>query len=225
MSDFDVHRHHQLGVGGEFTAHFLSLFGSQWEVPAPMRHPGANSALLGDQVEAWMSEISPGLRLHYTPHPTMDLVNLRVSFSSTGAVSTNEYRPTNVGFGVTYALPVVVALLSGRSNGLVLLENPEAHLHPKAQVKIGQLIALAAAAGIQVIFETHSDHILNGIRVAVRQGLLMASKTRLYFFSRVAAGETPSSRIISPSLNNDGRVDAWPDGFFDETERTLEQLL
>jgi predicted ATPase len=147
MSDFEVHRHRQLGTSGEYTAHFMTSFGSELLVEGSMHHQAANSNNLRDETEAWMSEISPGLRLHFTSHRSMDLVNLGVSFSSAGAVSSNEYRTANVGFGITYTLPIVVSLLSSKSGSLVLLENPEAHLHPRAQSKIGELIARAAAAG------------------------------------------------------------------------------
>ena len=225
MSDFNVHRHRQLGVGGEYAAHFLSLFGTQLNVVPCLRHQSTTSASLADQTEAWMSEISPGLRLHYTAHPSMDVVNLRISFASVGSVSTNEYRPTNVGFGVVYALPIVVALLASPSDGLVLIENPEAHLHPKAQVTMGELIARAAASGTQVIFETHSDHVLNGIRLAVRNHLLSASQLSLYYFQKSSKEGSQAARVVKPQIDEQGRIDSWPPGFFDEVERILEQLL
>ncbi|WP_180834594.1 AAA family ATPase, partial [Vibrio parahaemolyticus] len=65
-------------------------------------------------------------------------------------------------------LPIVLALLVTKPGGLVIIENPEAHLHPKGQSYLGRLIQRTAEAGVQVIIETHSDHLLNGIRVAAR---------------------------------------------------------
>jgi predicted ATPase len=225
MSDFNVHRHRQLGVGGEFAAHFLAQFGSKITVADPLHHPSTKSTLLADQAEAWMNEVSPGLRLHYTPHPAMDLVNLRISFSFSRSVASNEYRPTNVGFGVTYIFPIIVALLGAAPGALVLIENPEAHLHPRAQVKIGELIARAVASGVQVIFETHSDHVLNGVRLAVRKRFLSAEQAGVYFFQKSTTEKVKSSTVTKLSLDKDGRIDNWPDGFFDEFERVLEQLL
>ena len=65
-----------------------------------------------------------------------------------------------------------------------MLENPEAHLHPKGQRKMGELIAQCAANGIQIFLETHSDHILNGIRIAVKQKRLKGEDAKLFYFSR-----------------------------------------
>ena len=99
----------------------------------------------------------------------MDIVRMNFSFVDKNAgVTSNEYRPTSVGFGIAYVLPVLVALLSANEKYMVIIENPEAHLHPRGQVAMGELIARAAAAGVQVIVETHSDHVLNGVRLAVK---------------------------------------------------------
>lgn len=224
MSEFDVHRHRQLGTGGEYTAHFMALFGSE-PTAAAMHHPVANSPSLRDQVEAWMSEISPGLRLHFNPHRAMDLVNFGVSFAAVGIVTTNEYRSGNVGFGITYTLPIVVSLLSSRQGDLVFLENPEAHLHPRAQSKIGELIARACSAGVQVIFETHSDHVLNGIRIAIKEKILEPNQAAVLFFRKELAGDRLKSQFSSLFVDSNGRIANWPTGFFDEFEKSIERLI
>jgi predicted ATPase len=183
MSDFLVRQHRQLGTRGEYAAHFLAVFGREDIPHEALSHPNASSLQLRDQVEAWIGEVSPGTRLHFTPHTGMDLVNLEFSFVAGQQVS-NPYRTTNVGFGITYTFPVLVALLSSVSPTLLLLENPEAHLHPKGQVSIGDLMARAASCGIQVVVETHSDHVLNGIRLAVHGGKLPPDSVCLHFFER-----------------------------------------
>lgn len=225
MSEFEVHRHRQLGTSGEYTAHFMALLGSKLTVLPAMHHPNANSAILRDEVEAWMSEISPGLRLHLNTHRSMDLVNLGISFTAVKTVSTNEYRPANVGFGITYTLPIVVALLSSAKGDLVFLENPEAHLHPRAQSKIGELIARACSSGVQVIFETHSDHVLNGIRIAIKTGALKANDTIVLFFDRNKVGDRLRTRASKLFIDSNGRIADWPEGFFDEFEKSIEQLM
>jgi predicted ATPase len=153
----------------------------------------------------------------------MDLVNLRYSFV-TGDQRSNLYRATSVGFGITYVLPVLVAVLSSSPGDIVLVENPEAHLHPKGQVRLGELLARAGAAGIQVIVETHSDHILNGVRLAVHGGIKPES-VGIYYFSRTAEAGRVRSIVESPVIDRDGRLDQWPDGFFDEWDKSLERLL
>jgi predicted ATPase len=212
MSDFQVREHQQLGNMGEYTAHFLSIFRDN-EIPhVALSHPQSKSLNLLNQVEAWLGEISPGTRINIVDRPGMDLVSLQYSFGNSG-----KYRATNVGFGITYTLPVITAILAANSGALLLIENPEAHLHPKGQAKMGNLIAQAADQGVQIILETHSDHVLNGIRLAVHGGLLDPDAVRLHFFQ--------SSGVSSPRMNRKGRISEWPEGFFDEWDNSLAALL
>lgn len=221
ISDSIVRQHRQLGPRGEYTTHFLSVFGREDIPNQALQHEKAKSLMLRDQVEAWLGEVSPGTRLHFTTHPGMDIVNLRYSFQQ----DSNEYRSTNVGFGLTYILPVLVAVLSSPAGALILCENPEAHLHPKGQVLMGELLSLAASCGIQVVVETHSDHVLNGIRLAVHSGKIKRTDVHLHFFQRREKGDQIRSEVISPQIDDDGRIDLWPEGFFDEWDRSLESLL
>jgi len=178
---------------------------------------------LRDQVEAWLEEISPGTRIHIDLHKAMDLVNLEYSFV-TGKHVSNKFRSTNVGFGLTYTLPVIVALLAAGPGSLIMIENPEAHLHPKGQVRIGELMAIAASSGIQVVVESHSDHILNGIRLAVYNQKISPDKVMLHYFTRKEVDQGKTS-VVTPKIDQNGRIDRWPDGFFDVWDNCLETLL
>lgn len=223
ISDFAVRHHRQLGTSGEFTAHFLSVFGSEPLESNSVLHEAASSSTLLSQVEAWMTEVSPGLRLSLKRYSEMDLMSLNVSYVLGHQVASSEYRPTNVGFGITYALPIVVSVLAARPGSLLIIENPEAHLHPKGQVKLGELLARAAAGGVQIVIETHSDHILNGIRLAVRRGHVPPNVVALYHSRWRDAARSPTMSLID--IRPDGRLSEWPDGFFDEMEKSLDQLL
>ena len=224
-SDYFVREHQQLGVKGEYAPHFLDTFGAREIIAETLAHPTATAETnLKNQVDAWMGEISPGVRIHIDNYSEIDRIDLRYSFV-VGREESNAYRSTNVGFGITYTLPILLALLASRQDTLVLLENPEAHLHPQGQFKLGELMARAASCGIQVIVESHSDHILNGIRVAVRQKIIAADKVRLYYLSRPGDTNQLSSKVDSPRVDEDGRIDEWPEGFFDEWEKGLEQLF
>jgi predicted ATPase len=171
-----------------------------------------------------MGEISPGTRIKISSNPDIDLMSIQYSFV-TGKEVSNPYRSTNVGFGISYTLPIVVAVLASVPGSLILIENPEAHLHPRGQSKIGELLALAASYGVQIIIETHSDHVLNGIRVAVHGGKIKPDDVQLHYFQRTADRERASTEVISPKIDRNGRIDRWPDGFFDEWERNLDILL
>jgi predicted ATPase len=106
---------------------------------------------------------------------------------------------------------------------LLLLENPEAHLHPQGQAALGELIARCANDGIQIIVETHSDHLLNGVRLAVKKGLIANADVVLHFFSRSV--ETGEAFVQSPAILENGRLSNWPDGFFDQWDKDVDALL
>ena len=217
-SDFLVRQQMQLGAAGEYTAHFLSVFEKTSIFYENLRHPTEPSRILRDQIEAWLGEISPGVRINLTPILNTDTVNLQYSFALS-----NQYRSTNVGFGLTYILPILVAVLTSKQGTLLIIENPEVHLHPKGQVPMCGLLARAASCGLQVIIETHSDHVLNGIRLAVHDGKLSPDDVQLHFLQRNA--QDGVAQVTSPHMDRDGRIDQWPDDFFDEWEKSLVALL
>ncbi len=209
-----------LGVRGEHTVNFLRHHREDTVPAGPLRHPKAESDDLIDQTAAWMGDLCPGVDIQADAIKGADVVSLSYGFRGT-AGATRRRRPTNVGFGLTYVLPIVVACLSARPGTLVLLENPEAHLHPQGQTQMATLAASAAAQGAQVIMETHSDHVLNGVRLAVKQGRVTPAQVVLHYFR----GNGTGADFVSPRVNADGRIDQWPTGFFDELENTLDQLI
>lgn len=211
-----------MGNSGEYCAWLLSKNERKKVHSETLIHPSEPLKELRSQVEAWLSEVGQTPRIHIDEHPSMDRVNLQFSFLRDGIPSGN-YRPTNVGFGLTYALPIFVSSLLVGRGGMLCIENPEAHLHPRAQSAIGYFLGLVAASGVQVILETHSDHLLNGIRVAAKNGAIEAEDVSLLFFHREEG--TQSTTFSRPILDKDGRLDKWPEGFFDEWENRLAQLL
>jgi predicted ATPase len=212
-----------LGARGEHTVNYLRHFQDEPVQDERLHHPAARSRGLLDQAEAWMQDICPGVNLQADAIEGTDLVRLSFRFGTAGLSSSNRYRPTNVGFGLTYVLPVVIACLASRPGGIVLIENPEAHLHPQGQTAMASLTCAAAATGAQIIVETHSDHVLNGVRIAVKRGTIGADEVMLHFFRRESGSN--SIKIETPALRPDGMVSEWPEGFFDEWERALDRLL
>jgi predicted ATPase len=218
-----VFEHRHIGVSGEYTQHYLHTYGHLPIQNVSARYPDLKELNLILQVQAWLSCISPGVRLHTSEYNNADLINIQYQFADYEL--SNTYRPANVGFGITYVLPVLVALLKAQKESLLIIENPEAHLHPKGQRILGELISKVVAGGVQVIVETHSDHILNGIRLSVRKGILDQDYVKLHYFRRVSSKEGPIHQIISPNIKEDGRLDKWPDGFFDEWDKALHELF
>jgi len=224
ISDFHINSLNTLGNHGEYTVHFIAENG-QNRLPIPgLRHADSASANLLDNIDAWMSELSPGIQVHATLHPQLNSASLGYAFVQ-GKDVTADFKPQNVGFGLTFVLPVVTALLRAEPGDLLIIENPESHLHPAGQTIVGRLCALAAANGVQLFIESHSDHFLNGIRVAVRQNLINAELVSLFFLERDGKGAAHSTTVRNPSIDKQGRIDFWPEGFFDEWDRQLENLL
>ncbi|MCO7272099.1 AAA family ATPase [Cellulosimicrobium cellulans] len=210
-----------LGTRGEYTIDYLRVHQDELVRDVALQHPGAGSHRLLAQVEAWLGEVCPGVRLSADAIDQTDLVRLGFRFSTSLGAS-NARRPTNVGFGLTYVLPVIIACLTARPGALVLLENPEAHVHPRGQSALAQLACAAASVGAQVIVETHSDHVLNGTRLAVKDAKLDTSDVVLHYFYRPESGGV---EIASPEVGPDGMLSDWPEGFFDEWDTTLDKLL
>jgi predicted ATPase len=220
MSDYKVRRLKQIGTKGEYTGHFLNVYGRKPIPIANLAYPQAKSMDLIDQVEGWMREVSPGTRITINSYPDIGMTNSQYSYGDS-----NLRRSTNVGFGISYTLPILVAVLSSEPGTLILIENPEAHLHPKGQAKIGELLALAASCDIQVVIETHSDHVLNGIRVAVHDGKLHPGYVQLHYLQRKENRGLTFTEVVSPHIDRNGRIDKWPDNFFDEWDKSLDALL
>ena len=172
------------------------------------------------QVEAHMGRFFPGCELVVERVPKADAVTLGIRTNR----SMDHHRPVHTGFGLTQVLPIVVAALSAVKDGLLLIENPEVHLHPAGQAHMGEFLTEVAAAGVQVILETHSDHVLNGIRRAVKRSALPPEDVALHFFRPRVDDDESAAQVQTPVLDRDGNVDTWPDGFFDQFDKDMNHF-
>ncbi len=221
--DRETYSSAQVGAKGEYTISSLYSLGSDLQVYENMRNDKENSRTLELQVNAWMSEISPGIKVKTVPYLDVNMMGLRYAKQSMmGEESTNA---VNMGFGVSYVLPVVVALLKARKGDLLIIENPEAHLHPKGQRQIGELAAKAAANGVQIIMETHSDHVLNGVRLSVKQQKIQPEQVGIHYFGVYEEDGIWKHEKTSPEILEDGSLSNWPEGFFDEWDKAIDLLF
>ena len=145
-----------------------------------------------------------------------------VAFTRDAKGTKTKTRATHVGFGLSYALPIIAGALALSGGGVLLVENPEAHLHPFSQSRMGAFLALMSATNRQIFVETHSDHVVNGIRLAVRHKLVSPESVRIYFFRNSLAAE--QSEISEITVDDSGGVASWPPGFFDQIEQDLAKL-
>ena len=168
-----------------------------------------------------MARFFPGCGLTVDRVPRTNAATLGLRTAS----DTDFHRPVHTGFGLTQVFPIMVAALSAEADALLLIENPEVHLHPVGQAAMGEFLAEVASADVQVIMETHSDHVLNGVRRAVRKGLLSSDHVALHFFRpRGTTGETSGPQVESPAIDTEGAIDSWPDGFFDQFDHDMNYL-
>ena len=166
--------------------------------------------------EAWMNMIIPDTELQYNVDMEKNLST--VKFKNAGEF----YLPTATGFGITYVLPIIVQALAASmiENSVLIVENPEAHLHPLSQSRLGKFLSLVALNGVQIIIETHSEHIIDGCRIqAAREK--MCEKIKIMFFEK----KEENSICKSIAVREDGELEEWPVGFFDQKRQDLRELL
>lgn len=205
---------------GEFTVYYLNKFG---DMDIPVRDLAYDArqtdCSLRSQVEAWLTEISPNIKINIEQQASNFI--LKYGYPREGR-PIRWIEAMNSGFGITYVLSVLVAILSAEPDSLILIENPEAHIHPSAQSALMRLIARAANHGIQVIIETHSDHIVNGALVGAKKGWMDQRDLSIYYFQR--DGQTLNAQALPLEIGDNGRIQNAPKGFFDQMRIDFEAL-
>jgi len=219
-SSESIQKVNKFGNTGEYALNFLL---ENLNLEVHLKHPSESKNDLKSQVNAWLREISPEINYRIEPIINTDKLHLDYSFGN----STIYFETTNVGFGITYNLPIIIALLSAKAGDLIIIENPESHLHPKGQSKLAELMCLAAQNGVQIFCETHSDHIVNGVRVAVKKFHsnnlgIDTDNVKIYYFRKA---NDSSSEVIPITVDKNGQINKRPKGFFDEWGNLLDQLM
>lgn len=167
------------------------------------------------QVDQWMSYIFSEVSIKSEP-VTPSVCKIKLRSSRTASIA------PNTGFGYTYALPIVIDGLIARKGSLLIIENPEAHLHPKAQSNMGFFIGKMVAAGLKVILETHSEHVVNGLRRAALSDFgLRPEDMNIYFFT----GDKEGCRYVSITVDEDGNLSDFPVDFFDQVRQDMMEII
>lgn len=211
----------------ELVVHYLDYYGSNgFRIDESLKHPNTKTLDLKEQVSAWESEISKGVNV--IPEQIGKGYVLKYGYKNPNTQLEETYSATNVGIGLSYALPIVVSLLTAKKGSLIIIENPEIHLHPGGQAALAKLIALTAQMGVQIVVETHSDHIINGILVATKRFEengkgIDKDKVKLYYFEK--KDQTQLAEVTQIKIIGNGNIDNQPKGFFDQIENDLNVLL
>ena len=165
----------QFGILGEYTISFLEKARrNKEEVINELIHENEPRKMLDSQVNYWLKYILD-TEIETEEIPQTNQVKARFKNS-------NAYvRPKNIGSGISYLTSILIVCLSAKIGQIIIIENPEIHLHPKAQSKIGELLAFVASKGIQIIIETHNDHLINRLRYEVFKKKIEANKIIIHY--------------------------------------------
>lgn len=208
------------GLAGEHTADAIARAEAQNHVVDEKLCIVGGSNLFKVQLEGWMRLLVPNIQLVTHPYPEINRV--RLSIEKTGT-PVDSLSPTSTGFGISYVLPIIVSGLLCPPGAMLIVENPEAHLHPAAQSAVGQFLAVVASTGVQVVIETHSENVINGVRLAAINDLINANDVGLIFFSALDGDTQP--KIESILVDALAELSAWPRGFFDQQGTDLAALM
>ncbi len=210
----EYHNSENCGIHGEYTPYIISKIG---ERKADIhKWFGTNlGETFSAQLDDWVQFIFPDIK-----------VQASCQFNKIALLQVNSKGnwliPTHVGFGVSYALPILVDGLRLLPGSWFIVENPEAHLQPKAQTQIGYFLGRMAAAGLRVIVETHSEHILEGIAAVVQSKEYGILKDHVSVFVLEQTGGCPCIR--KASLQRSGvSKDEFPTDFFDYGKEQIQK--
>lgn len=206
-----------VGPIGQFAAWWFHQEGDNLVSPARSLKTAQAPATLRHQVNAWAADLFPGVEFNALPVLGTSQMRLEIKSGPTSGWT----RPANIGYGISYAFPTLTAGLAAPAGSSLIIDSPEAHLHPRGQARMGAFLAQTAAAGVQVLLETHSDHVMDGVRIAIREGVLRPEDVAFHYFTR----NESATEITTPRIDADGRLSEWPEGFFDQHRRNMARLV
>jgi predicted ATPase len=217
-----------VGFKGEFTAQIIADLDSleteskfQIDSKRVLSTPGfLKGSKFQHHVNAWLSYIIDGVTI--VPVKDSDTHTARIAIENSFSKGKPLF-PTNTGFGISYSLPIIVSCLLAKKGTFLIIENPEAHLHPRAQSKMGFFLGIMANSGVKIVVETHSDHIINGIQIAVAEKKINNELVTINFLSHQENSTQPEVQSIK--LKEKGELTDWPKGFFDQTQLDYSHLI
>ncbi len=218
-------------IGGLFHDYTASVI-FQWGIAEPkgerylqLQHDLAELGLTGSIEASLINPVELELRVGRQPVRAKPVKPLKNGSPKRRGSRNKENELVNladVGVGVSYALPVVTALIAAMPNQLVYIDQPELHLHPRAQVAMASLLAKAAKRGVRVIVETHSAMLVLAIRALVAEKVLSPDQVKLHWFQRDDDGAT---NVTTAELDEFGRQGDWPGDFSDVALETQGRYL
>ena len=219
----------KLGYSGEFTTSMLFRRGVEpvsWLVPPALTDPTIEAASrdwsetkrsLVEAVDYWMRHFKLAEGVAPMPATASDRA-LRLRVTLEGA---HEHDITEIGFGVSQIIPVLVAGLLQGPDGLLIVDLPEAHLHPRPQASVADFFCSLALAGKSTLIETHSEMFFHRLRVRAAQNPALLDKIAVYFIDEPKEGLCAMPRLVGLRFEDELK---WPEGFLQEAWE-MESLI
>lgn len=214
---------HKVGRNGNFTINTLSTYKERVSRKMNISNDDPNEYDLITATTKWIGFIMNGGDVNVEDYAKNEnrrssTLSLQFGFEKNGFQ--RKFEAYNVGFGYSYILSIVVSALIAKEGNILIIENPEAHLHPKAQLNLAYLLAKLTGNGVQVFVETHSEHIVNGFRIAALKDdyTLNNNDLNILFFDY-------DFNIIQLEIEENGKIGNWPTGFFDQYQHELAEIL
>lgn len=223
----EVPEYFRVGADGSRTINTLSSYGDKVDKRMNINLDDDNSYDLMTAATKWIDNIMNGGSLTVSGnaiHTSDGQGNIKKSTILSLGFGVKEdgniYPSYHVGFGYSYILSIVVTALIAKEGDIVIVENPEAHLHPEAQTRLTFMLAKLGARGVQVFIETHSEHVINGIRLAAlkEEYALDNEDVRIFFFDK----DFQKKDLI---IEKNGKILNWPDRFFDQYQKELSEII
>lgn len=203
-----------IGKNGEF---LIDLFNKNKTcIVDESRRISEDSHTLEYQVNYWLKKIL-NVKLEVQDLGLTNLVAASYSFNNNKMV-----RPYHVGAGISYIIGIIILGLYLDKESVLIIENPEIHLHPKAQSDLADFFCFIANAGIQMIIESHSDHIFNGIRKSIFNNTITNEDVKIHFF-KMNEDNLSENHLIE--ISEKGKIMNYHEGLFDQFDNDLDVLL
>ncbi len=178
------------------------------------------SKTISYQVSQWLSFIT-GSEIELITEKLSDQVQVSFNVKEIGST----VSPFNLGAGMSYLAKVIIICFMAKKGDLVLIENPEVQLHPKAQAQLGVFLSFVASRGIQLIVETHCEHLINKIAFEVYENHIQSEDVIIHYKKDIESEFDTICIDDNGEFNNvDGEIISFPTGFFDATLFDLLQM-
>lgn len=195
-----------VGIHGENTAEIIS---QMWDMDIDFKYEDNKSMRFSDLFDVWIKRMLGNQYRIRSRRLDKSKYKVVVDEPEYGM----EYEINQVGFGICQVLPILTMVLYSKRHDVLLIENPEIHLHPKLQAEIADLLIFALKNDRKIIVETHSEHIINRMRLRIKEDKSLKKRINIYFFEK----HEDASGYQEIEVDYDGRINYWPEEFFDQS--------